>query len=172
MNYFYKYNIKVYFAKHSIDIYKEFELMQKTQEVMWKICGNGDEMKKNAIVSFVVVLGGMYLLSAIILAVLAGILWKMDANSRMVSGAVIVVYVMVNFLGGFLIGWIQGKQKLLWGCLLGGCYFGILILAGVWVMGTELSGNSWIFSGAMICAVTGMLGGMLAPARKIARSES
>lgn len=105
------------------------------------------------------------MLSALLLAVAAGILWKMNADAKAVSGTVVVVYVIVNFLGGFLIGGIQGKQKLFWGCALGLCYFAVLLLAGVWLLGTELSGNSWIFSGLMICAVTGMLGGMLAPVK-------
>lgn len=105
------------------------------------------------------------MLSALLLAVAAGILWKMNADAKAVSGTVVVVYVIVNFLGGFLIGRIQGKQKLFWGCALGLCYFAVLLLAGIWLLGTELNGNSWIFSGLMICAVTGMLGGMLAPGK-------
>lgn len=136
-----------------------------------ELCGNGERMKKNVVTSFALILGGMYVFSAVMLAVLAGILWKADAGSNMVSSAVVIVYVVVNFFGGFLIGWIRGKQKLFWGCLIGACYFGILLLLGVWLMGTELSGNPWIFSGAMICAITGMLGGMLAPARKKSHSD-
>lgn len=123
-------------------------------------------MKKNSIGMYLLIWGGMYLLSALLLAVLAGILWKMSADSRAVSGAVVAVYVIVSFLGGFFIGGFQGKQKMFWGCAMGICYFAILLLAGIWLMGTEIHGNSWIFSGFMVCAVTGMLGGMLAPVKR------
>ena len=122
-------------------------------------------MKKTNVGKFLLIWGGMYVLSALLLAVAAGILWKMNADAKAVSGTVVLVYVIVNFLGGFLIGGIQGKQKLFWGCALGICYFAVLLLAGIWLLGTELAGNSWIFSGLMICAVTGMLGGMLAPGK-------
>lgn len=123
-------------------------------------------MKKNSIVTFLLVWGGMYLLSAVLLSVLAAVLWKIHADSGVVSGTVVAVYVVVSFLGGFLIGGFRGRQKMFWGCAMGICYFALLLLAGIWLMGTELQGNSWIFSGSMICAVTGMLGGMLAPGRK------
>ncbi len=126
----------------------------------------GDFMKKNSIVMFLLIWGGMYLLSAVLLAILAAVLWKMHADSGVVSGTIVAVYVVVSFLGGFLIGGFRGKQKMFWGCAIGLCYFILLLLAGIWLMGTTISGNSWIFSGCMVCAVTGMLGGMLAPARR------
>ncbi|MCH5267119.1 MAG: TIGR04086 family membrane protein [Lachnospiraceae bacterium] len=128
-------------------------------------------MKGNGVVSFLVVLGGMYLLSALLLAIGAGILWKVGAGSHMISGAVIAVYVIVNFIGGFILGKWRGKQKLLWGCLIGVIYFAVLVLAGVCFMGTQLTGNSWIFSGIFVCGVTGMLGGMLAPANTVKKGN-
>lgn len=124
-------------------------------------------MKQSAIGSFVAILGGMYLLSAILLALSAAILWKMDAGSGAVSGAVIVIYIIVNFLGGFLLGGLRGQHKFFWGSFLGICYFVILLLIGIWGMGTEIEGNPWLVSGALVCAVTGMLGGMLAPGKTV-----
>lgn len=128
-------------------------------------------MKRNGLVSFFVVLGGMYLLSALLLAIGAGILWKVGAGSHMISGTVIGVYVIVNFIGGFILGKWRGKQKLLWGCLIGAVYFAILLVAGICFMGTQLAGNSWIFSGLFVCGVTGMLGGMLAPAGALKKEK-
>ena len=52
---------------------------------------------------------------------------------------------------------------MLWGCLIGAVYFGILLLIGLVAGNTTLAGNSWIFSGGIVCAVAGMVGGMLAP---------
>lgn len=40
---------------------------------------------------------------------------------------------------------------------------GILLLIGLVAGNTTLAGNSWIFSGGIVCAVAGMVGGMLAP---------
>ena len=58
--------------------------------------------------------------------------------------------------------WVKSR-KLLWGCLIGAVYFGILLLIGLAAGNTTLAGNSWIFSGGIVCAVAGMVGGMLAP---------
>ena len=127
-------------------------------------------MKKNVAVSFLIVLGGMYLFSALLLGIGAGILWKTGAGSHMISGTVVAIYVLVNLIGGFVLGKWQGKQKLFWGCLVGAVYYGILLAAGVLFMGTQLSGNSWLFGGLLVCAITGMLGGMFAPVKAVKKN--
>lgn len=55
------------------------------------------------------------------------------------------------------------KPQIVMGCLIGAVYFGILLLIGLAAGNTTLAGNSWIFSGGIVCAVAGMVGGMLAP---------
>ena len=113
-------------------------------------------MKKN-VISFCVVLGLMYVFSVILLGIGSVIIWKTGVTAKSISMAVILVYVLSCFGGGFLLGKKTGSRKLLWGCLIGAVYFGILLLIGL------VAGNSWIFSGGIVCAVAGMVGGMLAP---------
>ena len=71
-------------------------------------------------------------------------------------------------LGGFLVGKMMGQQKFFWGVVIGAAYFLILFLIGVGVMGTKINGNMQIISGAMVCVISGMLGGMIAPGGKSA----
>ena len=120
-------------------------------------------LKKN-VISFCVVLGLMYVLSVILLGIGAVVIWKTGATAKSISMAVILVYVLSCFGGGLLLGKKMGSRKLFWGCLIGAVYFGILLLIGLAVGNTTLTGNSWIFSGGIVCAVSGMVGGMLAPA--------
>ncbi|MCI5639972.1 MAG: TIGR04086 family membrane protein [Lachnospiraceae bacterium] len=121
---------------------------------------------KNMIVVIGIVLGMMYLLSALLLAAAAGVLWNVGAGSKAVSGVVIGVYVIVNFLGGFLIGKKRGQHKMLWGVAVGVLYFLLLLLIAVFVVKTPLQGNSWIYSGFFVCGISAMFGGMLAPGGK------
>ena len=121
---------------------------------------------KNKVCYFFIVLGMMFVFSAILLLLLSAIVWKTDGSSGLLSGGVILVYILSNILGGFLMGRNMGQQKFFWGLLMGALYFGILLLVGVWLAGTKLMGNTQIISGIMVCAISGMLGGMLAPAKK------
>ena len=106
-------------------------------------------MKKN-VISFCVVLGLMYVFSVVLLGIGSVIIWKTGVTAKSISMAVILVYVLSCFGGGFLLGKKTGSRKLLWGCLIGAVYFGILLLIGLAAGNTTLAGNSWIFSGGIV----------------------
>lgn len=61
-------------------------------------------------------------------------------------------------------GQLKGKQKFLWGALIGFGYFLVLLLAGTLIYHQGLRMNFQTVSSGMICVVAGMIGGMLAPA--------
>lgn len=119
--------------------------------------------RKSKSVNGLVILGIMFLLSAVILAVLATIIWKAEVGSSFVGGGVIAVYVISCFLGGFLMGINMGKHKFFWGLLMGAVYFGILVGAGQLIFHEPMKEGLHLVSSLLICGVAGMLGGMLAP---------
>lgn len=84
----------------------------------------------------------------------------------MLSIGVILTYILSNILGGFLVGKVMGRQKFFWGVVIGGIYYAVLVVVGVFLMGTPISGNMQLVSGGMMCVISGMLGGMLAPGEK------
>lgn len=102
-----------------------------------------------------------YILTALLLAVLAFLLYKLSLGEKAVSIAIIVIYVAATFFGGFVAGKKIGSRKFLWGLFMGGVYF--LVLAAVSLCvgkgGLQL-GNSF-FTTLVLCAGGGMLGGML-----------
>jgi putative membrane protein, TIGR04086 family/integral membrane protein, TIGR04097 family len=100
------------------------------------------------------------------LGILTVIIWKMDGGSNVLSVGVIVIYILSNALGGFLVGKMMGQQKFFWGVVIGAAYFLVLFLIGVGLMQTKINGNMQIISGAMVCVISGMLGGMVAPGGK------
>lgn len=105
----------------------------------------------------------MYVFSVVLLGIGSVIIWKTGVTAKSISMAVILVYVLSCFGGGFLLGKKREASKLIMGMLDWSCYFGILLLIGLAAGNTTLAGNSWIFSGGIVCAVAGMVGGMLAP---------
>jgi len=102
-----------------------------------------------------------YLLTTGLLLLLALLLYRFGLTEKVVSACIIGIYILVTFLAGFLAGKREGSRKFLWGLLLGGLYFLILIVISLIVnqgMG-EVAGN--FFTVLILCCGSGMLGGML-----------
>ncbi len=119
-------------------------------------------MKKNEIKGVAITLGIMIVLSAVLLAVMAAVLWKCGAGEAAVGGCVTAVYIIVNFSGGFIIGKKAAKHKFLWGILVGSIYFAAVFLIGMWTMGSDSYDVKNIVGNALLCIVSAMFGGMLA----------
>lgn len=102
-----------------------------------------------------------YLLTTGLLLLLALLLYRFNLMEKVVSACIVGIYILVTFLAGFLAGKREGNRKFLWGLLLGGLYFLILIVISLIVnqgMG-EVAGN--FFTVLILCCGSGMLGGML-----------
>lgn len=93
--------------------------------------------------------------------VLAFLLYKLGLGERIVSFAIIVIYVVSTFFGGMLAGKKMENRKFLWGLLVGGAYFLLLTFASA-ILGEEgigLGNSFW--TTLVLCAGGGMLGGMV-----------
>ena len=121
-------------------------------------------MKSKNVIAFFVILMGMLVISAVILAVISAVMLNGHMNPGFISGGVIAAYVISSLIGGFCIGQIRGKQKFLWGALMGLGYFLVLLLVGNVIYHQGLTMNFQTISSGIICVVAGMIGGMLAPA--------
>jgi putative membrane protein (TIGR04086 family) len=91
---------------------------------------------------------------------------KGHMTTGFVSGGVIAAYVISCLVGGFCVGQYMGKHKFLWGTLIGLFYFFILYLLGAIIYSKGFQMSLQVFGSCLICIVSGMLGGMLAPAEK------
>ncbi|MCI8926514.1 MAG: TIGR04086 family membrane protein [Lachnospiraceae bacterium] len=102
-----------------------------------------------------------YLLTTGLLLLLALLLYRFELTEKVVSVCIIGIYILVTFLAGFLAGKREGSRKFLWGLLLGGLYFLILIVISLTVNQgmSEVGGN--FFTVLILCCGSGMLGGML-----------
>lgn len=102
-----------------------------------------------------------YLLTAGLLLLLALMLYRFGLSEKIVSIAIILIYIVVTFLAGFLAGKRAGEKKFLWGLVMGCAYFFILTVISMIVnRGMEEVGSSLV-TVFLLCGGSGMLGGML-----------
>ena len=102
-----------------------------------------------------------YILTGVLLSLLAFLLYKVGLTESIVSIVIIVIYVAATFFAGFVAGKKLKSRKFLWGLLMGSAYF-IVLAAISMVMGKPAGqlGDS-VITTLVLCAAGGMLGGML-----------
>ena len=121
------------------------ENMQKNIKVIWWI--------KSLLASYIV--------TGILLLVLTFFMYKFELNEKIVSAAIVGIYVVSTLIGGMIIGKLTKSKRYLWGMVLGIIYFVLLLLITLGVYRT-LNGDSVIIVTSLIlCAGGGMTGGMI-----------
>ena len=102
-----------------------------------------------------------YLLTGGALLLLALLLYRFQLSGQAVNIGIVVIYTAAAFLARFFAGKGTGERRFLWGLLAGTLYFVLLALLTLLVNhGFKDLGNHF-FTTLMICAGSGMLGGML-----------
>lgn len=102
-----------------------------------------------------------YIVTILLLLLLTLLVYKAGLTEKMVSIAMIAVYVIATFLTGFLVGKKMQNRKFLWGLLMGAAYFLILLLVSL-VVNKDAGGlGNSVVTTLVLCAGGGMLGGML-----------
>lgn len=103
-----------------------------------------------------------YLVTAVLLLVIALLLWKWNIGGKVIGGGIIAIYVLSSLIGGLYLGKKQRERKFLWGILMGVLYVVILLFASAFTNGmADIWGKETIFA-VIICILSGMLGGMVA----------
>lgn len=101
-----------------------------------------------------------YILTGGLLFLMALLVYKLGISEKTVSIMVIVIYVAVNLAAGFFIGRHMKTRKFLWGLLMGTAYFVILSIVSLIVEQSVKSVASDFLTVLVLCAGSGMLGGM------------
>lgn len=125
-----------------------------TSVPVWKNTG--------AIIFFLLFLLLSYLITTMGLMLLAFLLFKISLNESVVSVGIILIYIISNFLAAFICGKKCKGKKFLWGLGIGSVYFAVLILLSLLMSGSVVGLGSGLLTTFLICAGSGMLGGMLA----------
>ena len=102
-----------------------------------------------------------YVLTLLLLCLLALLLYKLHLTEGMVTIAISAIYVVTTFTAGFLAGKKMETQKFLWGALLGAAYFVILAVVSVLIKTPETALGNSFWTTMVLCVAGGTLGGML-----------
>lgn len=102
-----------------------------------------------------------YIVTGLLLLLLALLLYKLQLSESVVNIGIIAIYVAACFLGGFLEGKMMKTRKFLWGGAFGLLYFAVLAVISL-AVGQGFSGSSSHFVTTLIlCMAGGTLGGMV-----------
>lgn len=119
------------------------------------------ELDKSSVIPVLVDLVAMYVVTGILLVILATLLGRIDMTDSAVSIGIIATYILSCFIGGFLIGKKKKKKKYLWGLCVGAFYFLVLFLGNL-AVNRGLDGQIvHMLTTAVLCTLSGMAGGMV-----------
>lgn len=102
-----------------------------------------------------------YILTGVLLAILSFLLYRLGLSEKIVSGAIIAIYVGATFFAGFMAGKKIQSRKFLWGLLEGCAYFGVLAVVSLLAGGEGAAVGQSFLTALVLCGAGGMLGGML-----------
>lgn len=102
-----------------------------------------------------------YVMTGAMLVLLAFLLYKFHLDEGKVSIGIIVIYVLANLVGGFVIGKCAESRKFLWGLASGILYFALLLLISLAFYHSLQNAGANTLTTFLLCAGGGMLGGML-----------
>ena len=102
-----------------------------------------------------------YVVTGILLIILALAIYKFELNEGAVTAGVTAVYLISTFTGGLVVGKLAKVRRFLWGIVLGILYFALLLLVTVGIYRTFHGSSTEILVIFALCAGGGMAGGMI-----------
>ena len=102
-----------------------------------------------------------YAVTGVLLMLLAFAVYKLKLGESVADMAIIAIYVVVTFIGAFVVGKRVKEQKFLWGLLLGILYIAIISVAAMIISHAFHVPDTSSLTTAALCVGGGLLGGML-----------
>ena len=122
------------------------------------------EMMKKEPVKVVVIIKSLlvaYILTGIMLLILAMMVFKMNLKQGSVEIGILIIYIAAAFAGGFLAGKMGKNKKFIWGLISGAGYVLILLAVSFCVNGGIQGELGSCITTLVMCMGAGMLGGMV-----------
>lgn len=118
-------------------------------------------VKKGGVVNVLRALVAAYLVTGILLLLLALLLYKLDLDESKISMGIIAIYILSSFLGGILAGKGCESRKFLWGLMTGSLYFLVLFLFSLILKRPVQMSAVSLVTTCLMCMGGGMAGGMI-----------
>ena len=120
-----------------------------------------EKQGKTLVKDFIKILFVMYLVTFVLLLLLAFALFRLDITELVTKIWLIAIYIISGFTGGFLIGKKAKSKKFLWGFFIGLSYF-ILLFAVSLLLYRGLSQDIWhLLTTMVLCVAAATVGGMV-----------
>lgn len=117
-------------------------------------------VKKNLSVIIKALIIG-YVITGIILVILAVLLYKLHFGTTAVYIGIIIAYVTSNFVGGYLLANYFQHRRLLQGVAYAGLYFALLLVISVIAEGTMVGSIASAVKVAMLCICSAAFGSIV-----------
>ena len=118
-------------------------------------------MKKN-ILQWGKVLAVMVGITAILLLLLSLIFYKINLSEKGIAVGIVLIYVIANFVGGFIMGKIKEEKKYKWGIMVGVMFFAVLTMVSLMMTGQLYGSGIKAMWALLSCIGGGIIGGMSA----------
>lgn len=102
-----------------------------------------------------------YAVTGVLLAILAFAVYKLHLTETIADIAIIAIYVVVTFIGAFIVGKRVKERKFVWGLILGMLYIAIITAAAFAISHAFHVPNTADITTALLCVGGGLIGGML-----------
>ncbi len=102
-----------------------------------------------------------YAVTGVLLAVLAFLVFQFGLTESVTDVSIIAIYVVVTFLGAFIVGKRVKERKFFWGFLLGLLYILIISIVSIALGQVFQVASTANLTTAALCIGGGLLGGML-----------
>ena len=113
------------------------------------------------LLSVLIVVMGMYLMSGVLLFLISAITYFGDLSGQIVEIGILVIYILVCLVGGFITGKIKKSKRYLWGMVSGVGYFFVLLLVSLAMNGFSVTDPVGLLTVFIICIASGTIGGMI-----------
>lgn len=102
-----------------------------------------------------------YVVSGLILFLLAFLLYQFQLSEQVVKTGVLAVYVISCLAGGWYIGRKIGNRKFAWGFLAGILYFVVLLVVSMILNKSSIVYSQHLVTAFAMCVLGGTIGGMI-----------
>lgn len=101
-----------------------------------------------------------YVLTGIVLCVLAFFMYQTSAGIKIANIGVTVTYILASVFAGLFVGHKTGRRKFIWGFIVGLLYFLILLAISMFFYQNQIIISKERITALLLCTAGGTLGGM------------
>lgn len=102
-----------------------------------------------------------YVVTAVLLLLVSGIMYRFTLPLEQIQIGVMGIYVLANLVAGFLMGKVSKEKKFIWGLVMGIAYFVVLSIVSFVIHQSFYTDGEQTLIVFLTCAGSGMFGGMI-----------